>query len=136
MKPIEALVGEFHEATGVLPIIEEPDAHARRKAIELRLRLISEEYKELTDELLDFYNGKGNLQKAAKEMADLLYVIAGTAHIMEIPLQDVFALVHDSNMSKIPDDGKVVRRADGKILKPSTYFEPDLSFLTEAGVSQ
>lgn len=39
------------------------------------------------------------------------------------------ALVHESNMSKLDDDGKPVRRDDGKILKGPNYRAPDLSAL-------
>ena len=38
-------------------------------------------------------------------------------------------LVHASNMSKLGEDGKPIRRDDGKILKGPNYKEPDLSGL-------
>lgn len=130
MTTLEDAVGEFHKATEVKPLIEQ-DAFGRKAALNLRMTLIREEYKELMDELLDVKIGQGDITKVAKEMADLLYVVAGTADLMEIPLTRVFEAVHASNMSKIPEDGVVIRRADGKILKPDTYREADLSFLTE-----
>lgn len=37
--------------------------------------------------------------------------------------------VHASNMSKLGDDGKPIKREDGKILKGPNYKEPDLSDL-------
>lgn len=132
---MEQIVGEFHEAVDVKPLIE-LDAYGRQEALDLRMRLITEEFKELMDELLDARNGQGDVIKIAKEMSDLVYVVAGSAHLMEIPLQEVFEEVHASNMSKIPEDGVVLRRADGKILKPPTYREPDLSFLTEGAVAE
>lgn len=42
---------------------------------------------------------------------------------------DAFKLVHQSNMSKLDDDGKPVRRADGKILKSNNYKPPVLDDL-------
>lgn len=41
-------------------------------------------------------------------------------------LNEAFARVHRSNMSKLGDDGKPVRREDGKILKGPNYREPYL----------
>lgn len=128
--PIEMLA-EFHRAGDVTPLIE-LDAYGRQKALDLRMALIREECKELLDELLDVRNGQGDIAKTAKEMADVLYVVIGAAELMEIPLTRVFEAVHASNMSKVAADGKIHRRADGKILKPSTYREADLSFLIGA----
>ena len=44
-------------------------------------------------------------------------------------IQEAFNLVHASNMSKLGDDGKPIRRDDGKILKGPNYKAPDLSAL-------
>lgn len=131
MLAMEETVAEFNRAGDVKRLIEQ-DAYGRTRELDLRMSLIKEEYKELMDELLDCRNGAGDLTKVAKEMADVVYVVAGAADVMEIPLQQVFEAVHTSNMSKVGDDGKIQRRADGKILKPETYREADLSFLLEA----
>ena len=40
-----------------------------------------------------------------------------------------FHRVHQSNMSKLDDNGKPIRRADGKVLKGPNYKAPDLSDL-------
>lgn len=39
---------------------------------------------------------------------------------------EVFRRVHASNMSKLGDDGKPIRREDGKIMKGPNYKAPDL----------
>lgn len=44
---------------------------------------------------------------------------------------EAFQRVHDSNMSKLGEDGKPIRREDGKILKGSNYKAPDLKDLVE-----
>lgn len=44
-------------------------------------------------------------------------------------IQAAFDLVHASNMSKLGEDGKPIRRDDGKILKGPNYKAPDLSAL-------
>lgn len=42
-----------------------------------------------------------------------------------------FQRVHESNMSKLGEDGKPKKRKDGKILKGPNYKAPDLSDLVE-----
>lgn len=43
--------------------------------------------------------------------------------------QRAFNAVHESNMSKLGDDGKPIRREDGKILKGPNYKAPDIRSL-------
>lgn len=44
-------------------------------------------------------------------------------------IDEAFLRVHRSNMSKLGDDGKPIRRDDGKILKGPNYKAPDLADL-------
>jgi len=49
---------------------------------------------------------------------------------LRIPLPMVvsaFEVVHDSNMSKLNNEGKPIRREDGKILKGPNYKAPDMT---------
>lgn len=39
---------------------------------------------------------------------------------------EAFKEVHKSNMTKVREDGTVLRREDGKIIKPDTFKEPNL----------
>ena len=66
------------------------------------------------------------LDKLAKELADLLYVVYGTAAAFGLPIDEVYREVHESNMSKLGEDGKPVYREDGKVLKPSGWTAPDV----------
>lgn len=43
-----------------------------------------------------------------------------------------FELVHESNMSKLDDNGKPLRRDDGKILKGPNYKAPDMTDAVES----
>jgi predicted HAD superfamily Cof-like phosphohydrolase len=105
-------------------------------SVELRYKLITEEYKEVIEELgyvwgkepivLRDPNFKINIPKLAKELADLEYVVDGTAAVFGIPHDEVFAEVHSSNMSKLDKDGNVVRREDGKVLKSELYRPADV----------
>lgn len=42
------------------------------------------------------------------------------------PLQELFDEVHRSNMSKTDENGKAIKREDGKILKSSRWSPPDI----------
>ena len=92
---------------------------------DLRFRLIKEEFEEVEFELF----GTDNKKKLAKELADLLYVVYGTAATYGIPIDEVFVRVHESNMSKLGEDGKPVFRNDGKVLKGPNYQEPSMEGL-------
>lgn len=116
----QALVAQFSDASGGFTYDAE--------MIGLRRKLICEESGEATDELALFLAGQGSLKGLAKELADVLYVVYGTAHCFGIDLQRVFEEVHRSNMSKFP----AVLREDGKVTKGPNYVEPDLSFVEES----
>lgn len=125
--PVGALE-EFNSAYGVRPFIEE-DAFGRDRLLDLRMRLIEEEFREVMDELLDAKNGQGNMARLAKELADLKYVIYGTETLLDIPSYEVFNEVHASNMSKLGPDGRPVRREDGKIMKGPNYRPANIETL-------
>lgn len=111
-------VAEFHEAVGATI----GDRAAPQFAdVELRLDLLSEEFSELQTACTS-----RDLIGAIDALADIAYVIFGTAEAWGVDLGPMFDEVHRANMSKITEDGRVLRREDGKILKPSTYSPPDL----------
>lgn len=117
-------VREFHEVFC-------PDMIAApwsESGMQLRVRLMKEELKEVIDawedELYDGYE-----EAVVKELCDLLYVTYGTLVFLGVDADEAFKRVHDSNMSKLDDSGKPIRRADGKVLKGPNYFEPDLEDL-------
>ena len=114
-------VKEFMEAFGqkVVTTPSWPDA----KTIGLRYELIREELEEFSDAI---YNGEGTIIDAADALADLLYVVYGAAHAFGIPIDECFDEVHNSNMSKLGEDGKPIYREDGKILKGPYFYEPKL----------
>jgi predicted HAD superfamily Cof-like phosphohydrolase len=89
----------------------------------LRFRLIDEELGELHEAMMN-----EDIVEVADALTDLLYVIYGAGHAYGIDLDRCFAEVHRSNMSKFVD-GKIIKDANGKVLKPKTYSPPDLSFL-------
>jgi predicted HAD superfamily Cof-like phosphohydrolase len=114
-----AKVREFHAAFG-LAIASTPDP--RPEAWRLRIALLREEF----DEYVQAAEA-GDLVGVADALADMVYVIYGTATEYGVPLDDVLAEVHRSNMSKLGTDGAPVRREDGKVLKGPAYSPPDIA---------
>ena len=111
-------VKDFHQAFGqrIGEKPELPDIEERK----LRIKLLDEEVFEYTDaEYAD------DLVEIADALADIIYIACGTAVSYGIPLDDVFEEVHASNMAKLVD-GKVIRRADGKVQKPEGWQPPDI----------
>lgn len=134
-RSIMDMVAEFHTAFGLKP------------SKELCIKLIEEEASEANKAVEDLL----------KEVCDVAYVWCGMIHhhgvasiqdegvelvrqvgtILELArtifsdetLQAAMERVHASNMSKLGDDGKPIRREDGKILKGPNYKAPDFSDL-------
>jgi len=122
MRDEQAMVDEFHRKFSILAQATPSDLNEETKR--LRIRLIEEEFDELKEAMAG-----GDLAAVAKEMADLLYVVYGTAVSYGIDMDPVFREVHRSNMSKVGG----YKREDGKWVKPATYsparIEPILAEL-------
>ena len=118
------LVEDFMEAMGqeVNAIPTFPEEEIQR----LRLDLIEEEL----DELHYAIDNK-DMVEIADALGDLLYVVYGAGHAFGIDLDECFKEIHASNMSKLGPDGKPIKREDGKVLKPDTFFPPDLKKILE-----
>ena len=126
MKNID-LVKEFHESYGLpvssVAISNDFDNITKEDAerISLRSNLVAEEFKELIN--------AESCEEIMKEACDLVYVVLGTFVEFGWDFNEAFRRVHESNMSKLGDDGKPLLREDGKVLKGPNYFKPDLSDL-------
>ena len=102
------------------------DRHTRA----VQHELIVEEFKEfLQAEGMLFMHGKNRQQEALKELADLVYVCYQYAENMGWFLDEALHRVHESNMSKLDEDGKPIYREDGKVLKGPNYKPPNLEDL-------
>ena len=114
-------VEEFHKAFGVpvryLPVI--PD----EQTIKLRYDLAQEEL----NEFLEACQNK-DITAIFDALVDQLYILLGTAHAFGLgaALEDGFAEVHRSNMTKLDEFGKPVYREDGKVIKSELYEKPNL----------
>lgn len=126
-------VTAFHEVMGQ-PVLEHPRVpHDDR--VHLRLELIGEEFEEVVESLgfRDEYDGtysydrsKVNIVELADGLADLMYVIVGTALEFGIPLDRVWDEVQRSNMAKVWPDGEVRHHPNGKVMKPPSWTPPDI----------
>jgi predicted HAD superfamily Cof-like phosphohydrolase len=82
---------------------------------------------EENEEYLEAANNN-DLVEVADALGDMLYILCGTilTHGMQHIIEDVFAEIQDSNMSKLGLDGKPIYREDGKVMKGPNYRRPDL----------
>jgi predicted HAD superfamily Cof-like phosphohydrolase len=82
---------------------------------------------EENEEYLEAANNN-DLVEVADALGDMLYILCGTilTHGMQHIIEDVFAEIQDSNMSKLDVDGKPIYREDGKVMKGPNYRRPDL----------
>jgi predicted HAD superfamily Cof-like phosphohydrolase len=86
--------------------------------------LIDEEWSEFHEA----YHLKDALEQL-KELADLVYVCYQFAASQEWDLDEAMHRVHESNLSKLDENGKPIYREDGKVLKGPNYQPPYLNDL-------
>lgn len=142
MNPFED-VRKFHEKFGV-PALEVPGVPDESR-VELRMRLIQEEFEELIEAMGYWIPDDGpperdtkglfsdtppplDLPKTADAIADLIYVLIGTAHEFGIPIEAVWNAVQATNMAKVGGG----EDAKGKIQKPPGWVAPDVEGILTA----
>ena len=91
------------------------------KILNLRLDLIEEELIELKEAIKN-----NDLVEVADALTDILYVTYGAGHSFGINLDECYAEVQRSNMSKLNENGKPIYNENGKVMKGPNYFEPNL----------
>ena len=92
--------------------------------------LIVEEFKEFLEAEGELWHNNPEYPcEALKELADLVYVCYQYAENMGWFLDEALNRVHESNMSKLDDEGKPIYREDGKVLKGPNYKPPTLTDL-------
>ena len=125
MNPIVKSLLEFNEAFEI-PKLNSPGL-GTDEMIELRIKLLREEVEEYAEAAR-----AGDMVEVLDALADIGYILAGTIinHGMQNIYDDAFNEVHRSNMAKLVD-GKVIRREDGKVLKPEGWQPPQLAQFLE-----
>jgi predicted HAD superfamily Cof-like phosphohydrolase len=129
MKSAMEMVAEFHRKHG-MPRSEVPCVTEDAQRRILRLELIREEVDELREALglVDgnagtYAHDRASFVDTADALADIAYLVIGSAVEWGIPLPEILEEVHRSNMTKEPGNN----RADGKILKGPGYSPPDIA---------
>lgn len=130
-------VHEFHSRMGIpictIPAV--PDA-AR---VKLRLSLLAEEFFEslaacyplnpsLRDAVMDeirYCTPHVDLVELVDGWADMIYIIAGSAHEFGVRMKPIQREVHRTNMLKEPGN----LRPDGKVMKPPDWRPPEVARL-------
>ena len=113
-------VGTFMKTFG--QEVKDKPAFSSDKINKLRIDLIKEELKELTEAMKN-----NDLLEVADALTDILYVTYGAGHAFGIDLDKCFEEVQNSNMSKLDENGKPIYDESGKVMKGPNYFKPDLS---------
>lgn len=113
---------EFHSACGyshnTTPSLSDEER------IQLWTSLLREEVNELFQALSD-----RQLASVADGIGDCLYVLFGMSLAFDLPIEDIFQEIHQSNLSKIADGTNW--RADGKVLRSGNYRPPNIEAVIE-----
>ena len=118
---VAEMVEQFHLTFGV-PLRRTPTMSVPADEMSLRVGLLEEELCEFEDAVEN-----GDLVALADALADLAYVLYGTALTFGVDLDSAVAEVHRSNMSKLGPDGVPILREDGKVLKGPNFKAPDIA---------
>ena len=125
--PLE-MVKEYHEKAG-LPI-GITFSEGGYDLLNMRERLITEEYDEFINELDADEEDGIDEHNLIKEMADIVYVIYGMAVTYGWDLDEAVKRVHENNVGRmLQEDGTIKRREDGKIIKNPNFAKVDLTDL-------
>ena len=86
---------------------------------------VEERFKFLMEEVGEFYTGckQGNIVDAADALADTVYVALGTAYMMGLPWDAIWAAVQRANMAKVRGTTSRGNLIDAK--KPEGWVGPE-----------
>lgn len=141
----QAMVRQFHRASGSLPVRHTPCVPADEE-VRFRLRLNAEEFieqfeacfkgalqlqliadvKDRLKQLIDIGPLSVDFEELVDAWADLKYVIIGGEITFGVDGNAIFRVVHEANMSKFTLPGGGVR-PDGKVIKPKGFKPPDIA---------
>jgi predicted HAD superfamily Cof-like phosphohydrolase len=82
------------------------------------------------EEIAEFWKGidDSNAVEILDGICDSIWVLVGYAHSRGWNVISAFEEVARSNMSKVDiETGKLLKREDGKVLKPESYSPPNLA---------
>lgn len=112
----------FMDHARFMQACEQTTGVENQKQFKMYCELIQEEVKELTEACTN--NDKVEILDA---LIDIITVTIGAGHSLGLDMYNAWDEVHNSNMKKIDKEtGMVLRREDGKILKPEGWTKPQL----------
>ena len=97
-----------------------PVLNLKNYQTQLYMNLIEEEFNETLNAFIE-----DDLVEVADGLADMVWVIMGMCNSAGIDFDKIWKEVKSSNMSKFVE-GKFIKNDAGKIMKPETYFKPDI----------
>ena len=125
-------VGKFHQKFGlpyaptqssICDYIRRMPHHINKETQEYRLNFLQEEI----EELIEAYRN-GDLANIADALVDIVYVAMGTAHLHNLPWQELWREVQRTNMKKervrYIDESK--RRSRLDVIKPKGWTPPQI----------
>lgn len=125
----EEAVGRFNDAA-------DNDTFRSGGSILQHATCFAEEVGELGQAISDYLDDQSDANRAqlAKEWADVQVTLSNLAWFFDLDGDQAFWRVHENNMTKLHPtsgnpEGRIVRREDGKILKPEGYQKPDMGGL-------
>ncbi len=110
-------------------IMSQPSGLFQPDVLRTQLILILEEVEELVEahhESIDYITNLRARAHTLKELADVVYVAYQYAASAGWDLDEALDRVHESNLSKLDDDLKPIKREDGKVIKGPNYKPPTL----------
>ena len=111
----------------VVKFIEACDQEKSENNIALYDNLINEEYNEFCQSVYD----RDEVEQLDACM-DMIWVILGFCYMKGFDVEGAWEEVARSNLDKInPHTGKVIKREDGKVLKPEGWTPPQLEQFTK-----
>lgn len=129
---------QFHQQLAFMVACDQTVSTFNPKQVELYLELINEEFaRELMPAIRYWDISNGSLERPSTTHAvtivdgvmDTIVVLLGLVRSMGLPAEALWDVVAKKNLEKIGEDGKVTRRADGKILKPEGWTPPEPELL-------
>lgn len=126
-------VGNFHTKFGLYSVTESgahPTGEEHNKELmEFRVKFLHEELREFEEGLAD-----GDIAQMGDALIDLVYVALGTAHMLGLPWEVLWADVQRANMSKeraAPDGSNSKRGSSFDVIKPEGWIPPQTDALLE-----
>ena len=85
---------------------------------------------------LDYEFNDVDMIEVADSLGDLDYIVNGAALTYGIPLPAITKEIHDSNMTKLGEDGKPIYDDEGKVVKGPGYRRPILDCILYPAVPE